>query len=519
MNRADALVHLAWHRNGDKRRLIFGWVELLPVALPPLPSHPFIPLRLNGRKDGGHIYVARFPMSATSAAEWFEACIAGKLTLPSHPEKPTRGDSSELTDPPTRMEPSGGGDLLAMDLPFLPAIHSAIHIRALYGAQDGELFEIINGDAANWLNQQLFFDLREYPEYIGALVRTRYDEDVRDVDVRLVPQPNGDAEQIRIGTWPDTQAADLELFAIDQRPIGVTSPQRIRVGDRQARLEWHRRVEHSGLALFHPSRGLCWWMKPLPFLRSVSLNVTPIGREKHIELKRPYGRTESFQVAERVRSQPTLIGDRSDSESFASRHYQAQAHRARRETSSNLGLQWFDDVEAARRSIRSIVGSANHRLWIIDPYSAGLEIVRFVLAVTVPDLDIEIVTSAEHLRTAVDGSDSTEIGDALEQVLQQVKAQNLGTPSVKVMPGERAPIHDRFLVVDDQVWLSGNSLNAIGERASVLMKVPDPSDVLPRLERITSTAIPFEQWIAGRRASRSKKRTSLLRWLAGMVGR
>jgi hypothetical protein len=45
-------------------------------------------------------------------------------------------------------------------------------------------------------------------------------------------------------------------------------------------------------------------------------------------------------------------------------------------------------------------------------------------------------------------------------------------------------LHDRFLAVDGAVWFSGNSLNAIGQRESMIIKLPDPKPVLFRLQKI-----------------------------------
>jgi hypothetical protein len=48
-----------------------------------------------------------------------------------------------------------------------------------------------------------------------------------------------------------------------------------------------------------------------------------------------------------------------------------------------------------------------------------------------------------------------------------------------------APIlHDRFIVVDGAAWFSGNSLNAIGQRESLVIKLPDPASVIARLNEL-----------------------------------
>ena len=68
------------------------------------------------------------------------------------------------------------------------------------------------------------------------------------------------------------------------------------------------------------------------------------------------------------------------------------------------------------------------------------------------------------------------------------------------MPGRRAPLHDRFLIADGRVWLSGNSLNAIGTRASLLIELPNPEEVLNHLAPIIERTELFSTWLSQRRA-------------------
>jgi len=52
-------------------------------------------------------------------------------------------------------------------------------------------------------------------------------------------------------------------------------------------------------------------------------------------------------------------------------------------------------------------------------------------------------------------------------------------------------LHDRFLVIDDAVWFLGNSLNTLGDRASLIVKLPNPDEVIDQLESMLKQAIPF----------------------------
>ncbi|MDZ7641450.1 MAG: hypothetical protein U5J62_05430 [Desulfurivibrio sp.] len=50
-------------------------------------------------------------------------------------------------------------------------------------------------------------------------------------------------------------------------------------------------------------------------------------------------------------------------------------------------------------------------------------------------------------------------------------------------------LHDRFLVIDDTVWFLGNSLNTLGEKASLIVKLPNPDEIVDQLEGMLNEAI------------------------------
>jgi hypothetical protein len=64
-------------------------------------------------------------------------------------------------------------------------------------------------------------------------------------------------------------------------------------------------------------------------------------------------------------------------------------------------------------------------------------------------------------------------------------------------------VHDRFLVIDDQVWLTGNSLNSIGERAGMMISLPEPSVAVDKLNQVIHHAQrtkTLSDWVANRTA-------------------
>jgi hypothetical protein len=68
-----------------------------------------------------------------------------------------------------------------------------------------------------------------------------------------------------------------------------------------------------------------------------------------------------------------------------------------------------------------------------------------------------------------------------------------------ILRGKVPPLHDRFLVIDGAVMFLGNSLNALGERASLILNVPDSEPILAKLRAMANQALPFDIYASQRR--------------------
>ncbi len=381
--------------------------------MPELRGHPYVPQKVKGT-EGIYINVARFPMAADAAEGWYEDAAAGVLRLPAHPDKATPGDGSLLLAPPTLVEPQGGGESMAMDLPFLPASHGAAYVRGLFpDAAPERLGWELEDETAEWLADQLFFDLRE-PEnspYLGALLHVRYGSRLRAVERHLAPRADGgDDEVVRLTTWPGADMAGAELIAVERRLLGVSEPVRIPITSSLMRIQWPGKVGETGLAIVHPKDGLCWWSNILPFVRTIVSNVDVGVRRRQVVVPKT---KETYEVTEVVSARPggpILIGDGPAPLSVSARHISAQAAQERRRIATALGLRWFDDPATAANHIRALLHRARQYVWMVDPYFTGVEVVRFALAVPSRGVPVTIFTSAEHLRSRVNG---VELSDNL----------------------------------------------------------------------------------------------------------
>jgi hypothetical protein len=218
------------------------------------------------------------------------------------------------------------------------------------------------------------------------------------------------------------------------------------------------------------------------------------------------------------------------------RVFEAEARRERRATARRYDQTWFESGErsAALAFVRSWIARARSYVLVADPYFGARQILQFLHAVPRIDVSFTILTSRfafenedsepsgvsangrndpKTVPSQPGGSGSREKRDAVVRRLDAYIAamatfDSRGIKKVEtlVLVGSTPPLHDRFLVIDDTAWFLGNSLNALGDRASLILQVPDSEPVIERLSRMKAQALPFDEYAKRRRKARSPRR-------------
>jgi hypothetical protein len=488
---------------------VFGWLEQLPLALPRQRGHPFRSFR--PRRGGDeHFYVARFPMNYRDAERWFDAAASGDLRLPSHPEKHTPGDGQPLADPPTHREPDDGSESNAMELPFLPNVRGMVLVRGLFGSCQSALGEAIVEDAtAQWLAENIFIDFRQFPEFFGSLHSARHHPVLRSVNSRLSGDISNEREIVRFVRWPGTSLEGFRLLAIERRALGISKPVELPVRSAVVEIDWGRKVDRTATAVLHPVYGVSWWREPLPYLRTMVMNMGLVSTTRRIVLEADeHGRPTRHYDVDMVNyegplSPMVVVGESDDNVSPAAREAQGEVRRRELSLAASLGLRWFDNPNDAEAEVRALIMRARQSIMIVDPYLGPSEVIAYGIAISNVTVTVDLITSAERMRSPSGPPWNTGADEAMATVLHRISAEQIATVQLRVMPGKVPQLHDRFIVADGRVWLSGNSLNAIGSRASILIEIPNPQEVLSHLRPIISAATPFDAWISDRRRGRS----------------
>jgi hypothetical protein len=213
----------------------------------------------------------------------------------------------------------------------------------------------------------------------------------------------------------------------------------------------------------------------------------------------------------------SVIGDEPTVPNINLRVGVAARQREKAAIAERFDQHWFgnDTREDAMAFVRMRVGRARNRIMVADPYFGVLQIPQYLLAITSDIVKIRILTS----RLAFEGGCSPEEGqegesassppdvtqrlDRFRVEIERLKKEGNADVDVMVLPGKSPVLHDRFLVVDDEVWFLGNSLNTLGERASMIIKLPHPDEVLRELDKMLREAQPFDTY-RQRRANASQ---------------
>lgn len=489
----QAVVHLAWLRDGDRaRHLLFGMVELRPCEFPPTDSSDEQKLRDDNGMSRSCLHYRRFALSVAEAIGWYRRSMDGDVQLPvddgddgvplcggpfaGWPAWPTLAASNKLDFAPDWVQGSRAH--------FLHP-RTALHARALASIRR----EKNRRQLENWLH----FDLADlYNDYLGAICLVAPNPLFRSIEKSHLDSPtDGSAESVayKLVARADQRVEGTRLEVVNEGLRGRLSAAVEFDDDPFQLLEFASPVEKEGRTVTHPYYGLLAWNKPIPLVRSIRTHLDVVSRQKTVVVP-PGGKrkpTYRYSVPERQDGGDTVIGRIPGDESTEA-HAVAAAHR-RAKKGTEGAERWFQDApEDAAQFIRDTVGEARHRVLIADPYFAGRELLAFCHAIQRPDVELRVLTSAKALK-----------GNAtmLQQAVGTFRSYP-AKPAVRVLEGKQPRLHDRFLVVDDTVWFSGNSLNSLGERASMIVCLRHPERVAPRLDGMWATATPFDVWIAGR---------------------
>lgn len=508
-----ALIHLAWigKRGQDgsvENRLVFGFIELTPRGCPSPLDEPSRSLNLG---DEGVLRIARSATSARDAVSWYRAFSATHALFPrvysqqGEPRalEPAGAFVEEPNWPACSTAPSDTS-ASALPLPFVPDWHSCprVHHRICAVQPPTVLGSASRAAALSWLSEEFRFHFDQFEELLGSL--------------HLIA-PNPIFQELQARVVRDDHALALHLVSMNARPLtGLTLRLRNHQSSGVTSLHDHA-IESPVIIVQLPTalgmvsweivcseRGLLYLQPETTFIARIEGRIDIVTERRRVEVPAPPAGTPSTLEVNVATSERFLAGaPEPRGITVSGIVLRARERRERSQAARRSGQRFFIDGQPeADRILRDLVHGARHDVLFVDPYFTANEIQRFALAVGSRTAGVNVLTWAgvlkklSSLATVIPAAIGKTEGAVLDAHVGRLNADGRTNPiAVHVMGGKEPAIHDRFLIIDDDVWLLGSSFNSFGKSGTVLTKLIEPSAVRRELERQWTLAKQLSDWL------------------------
>lgn len=505
-----AYIRLTTLRVARMTHLLFGCVELVPREIPPLPDYDVPQLKL---RQGASAKSSLRVVDLEAAIRWYEASVSQRLTIPG---TRTQGCIQSVRLAP---EPRLGRLVVSTTQTVPVACHLGLRMHRMVPMDDlpagvTDLLTDLNDGAKlrAWLRNNCFFDLVACPDCAGGLVMLAPNPILRAVSEypsRTLPDGR---EVIGVRAVPRSGCSlnTIRLRFSELRLDGYSTMQEVSLDDLgEAEVTLPQKAQKTAIEVICTKRGLLSLPPHTAFLRSVSSEIW-LSQDKmtvSVPPRTASRRGSRYDVA--VSSCVwTVTGSVGHLPEGGAAYRLAELLRARPPASDAPAEEvvFRDDLDDAASFVRNLVSHARSRVIFVDRYFSFDDIREFSLAVRSGSCSITVLTGSEQKWSApLAHLCSAELhGDILVKDLDYVNARrrqhNLSAIDVRVMCSPS--FHDRFLVVDDAVWLFGGSFRSLGSGAiSVAVKMRNAAVLLPTLIAAVEAAEPFDDYW-----SRTKKR-------------
>ncbi len=472
----------AWvHDRAQKRHvLVFAVAELCPNDQPTSPrlgAAPYFQVRERVEGDVRTLYVRRDTVSTTDAIAFYRgAAGAHTIVAPDNPPAITPASKlSELNvDEEPILLPSNLAEAMGVGA-VLPSRPTSVAVLSKYdtgGATQTWLADEGVAVVVAGVRRHLGVDLSRFHEHLGSLhlcfgnpVLRRYERSITADERALLVRFYERAGRTIVG-------GQIELLN-EWTNMGSGFSHRQMITSPFLAIPMPARPQHLRVRVIDVN-GRCVEDDSGVFLREFRVDVG-LGSRRRVTYTSPGRGDESFDVQ-------TVSYDASCR--FVERDVTPAEHLAEATRSREL-----DDLAAARiflyfpggeRSrlealavVRELVGKARERCDIVDPYLSADDAAMVVPFVQTTNCPVRLLSSRAYLhqRTEDDATREARLAARVAELAAQLPFKL----EAKQLEGtERSPVHDRMLVIDNDVYLLGSSLSEFGSRATTVFRVPDP---------------------------------------------
>lgn len=221
---------------------------------------------------------------------------------------------------------------------------------------------------------------------------------------------------------------------------------------------------HIDVEVFDADGNLIDQRKTMTFISSI--HVDTAIKTKDVRYTDSKGNSK---VVEKFVSEPTMIiGEKEQPKSL----FGSTPEFTYEKFEKSLDFIFFDgdkdnadkNVAKAKECVLRIINGAHKICYICDIFFKEKTFLNFLLDLNSLSTNVRIISSKEKLKPIEQNELANEIKKANEVVGHKIEC--------RLLRGDKAALHDRIIVADDNVWMIGCSLDEFGVRATTLIRVP-----------------------------------------------
>ncbi|WP_405124402.1 VPA1262 family N-terminal domain-containing protein [Pseudomonas alloputida] len=352
-------------------------------------------------------------------------------------------------------------------------------------------------EAFKFLEHTMHVDFREYPEYLGGMALAVPDPDVHSIRQFINPNEDG-SESLYFHLKPHQgrKLQDFSLTSLEGQRGMLTSAETVAVPeDGLVVIDRPSSIHVSGLILSHKERGVLLQTPMRPFMRQMNMTTEVVEQRVKViapETDKKKSPAHEYFAEKKSLASSSTWGDALNTKDAFTRLLDAKNERLLNHSARLYEQTWFtaDQRKAALDHIREKLRHARSNIFIADPYFGANQIFQYLLAVERDDVRINILTSSSVFKSFKEasadpqadvGGGSVDTYQTMLGNLEKFQGSHKNSIEIKVANSESSLFHDRFLAVDGRVWMLGSSLNSIGVRPTLIMRVPHGEKILSHL--------------------------------------
>lgn len=503
-----AVIRLATlNIKGHTPRLLFTTVTLLTSdRIPPPEMARAKPQTINNECK---VYFKRVVMTKDAAIQWYLSLREGVALTPIPADETSRSkeDNSPLAVSKLFDERAWPNFSLPIGENLFSQPSSLNHPAPFMGNQSGRIhrkfttFEapevfLMNDDAVKFVEQHMHVDLREYQEYLGGAAFVSPEPIFRYIENFMVPEKGNKTERVIYRFIPragqTVEGVEITTFDIDTNLL-TDFHTHVLKEDGLLDLEKGTCDGQYGFIARHPDYGILAYTPPSGFIRRIGMKMgVSSGQQRLVSV--PTGdsrraKTLTYQATEYVEYSDSLIGDPvTEPEEFRIKRKNHYYRRQQKNEMAKFKQHWFEEGcrEEAMKFFQNLMRQARKRVFIVDPYFQDIQLAQYLYAVHPYTVPVTILSTKRAFISQPRAENIKRFRLGIEQLKEK---QNVEVLTYLLPPN---CLHDRFIVIDDNVWLSGNSLNSVGLQASMVVRLPEPEGVIRKLTALINKGTPLE---------------------------